>query len=135
MRSSSIRASAALILVALASGARGGAPSPAAAPLPPVLRLDDALRLLRERGYDLLVAEAAVQGAEGDQSAAGAVANPNLSLTYGRSFTYGHCSDALGNPASCGVLPDTLLGAGLSDQGAAFDAITGKRGLRLKAAP
>jgi cobalt-zinc-cadmium efflux system outer membrane protein len=99
-----------------------------------VLHLEDALRLLRERGFDLLVAEAAVEGAEGDAAVAGAVANPSLSLSYGRSFTYGHCTDASGNPAACGRLPDALLGAGVSDQGAAFDALTGKRGLRVRAA-
>jgi cobalt-zinc-cadmium efflux system outer membrane protein len=141
------RAATLLALFSLAAGPRLAAASPdapaapspgassAAAPaLPPVLRLDEALRLLRERGFDLLVAEAAVEGAEGDVSAAGAVANPSASFSYGRSFTYGHCTDALGNPTSCGVLPDVLLGGSLSDQGAVFDAITGKRGLRVKAA-
>ena len=123
-----------LVLMAIAVATPAVAESTEAPALPPVLRLDDALRLLRERGFDVLVAEAAVEGAEGDVSAAGAVANPSLSLAYGRSFTYGHCTDAAGNPTSCGILPDALLGAGLSDQGALFDALTGKRGLRLKAA-
>jgi len=127
---------AAAVLLALApGGVRAETNSPqVSAGLPPVVRLEDALRLLRERGFDLLVAEAAIEGAEGDVAAAGAIANPALSLSYGRSFTYGHCTDAAGSPASCGALPDVLLGAGLSDQGAAFDALTGKRSLRVRAA-
>jgi cobalt-zinc-cadmium efflux system outer membrane protein len=122
----------AIFLAALASGALAAAAPEA--PFPAVLRLEDAVRLLKERGFDVLVAEAAVASAEGDVSTAGAIANPNVSLTYGRSFTYGHCTDAQGAPASCGLLPDALYGAGLSDQGAVFDAVTGKRGLRLQAA-
>ena len=136
MRTRSWPTLAAAVLLALAPGGAHAETStpPVSAELPPVLHLEDALRLLRERGFDLLLAEAAVEGAEGDAAAAGAVANPALSVTYGRSFTYGHCTDASGSPASCGLLPDAMLGAGLSDQGAVFDALTGKRGLRVRAA-
>lgn len=128
------RAAAAVLLATLALAARASTPDPEPAGLPPVLRLEDALRLVRERGLDLLVAQAAVDGAEGDLAAVAAVPNPALSLSYGRSFTYGHCTDALGNPAPCGILPGVQEGASLSDQGAAFDALTGKRGLRIRAA-
>ena len=109
-------------------------PDPAPAALPSILRLDDALQLLGERGLDLLIAEALVSSAEGDVRVAGAVANPGLSLSYGRSFTYGNCTDPQGNPVSCGVLPDAQYGIGLSDSGALLDAISGKRGLRQRSA-
>jgi cobalt-zinc-cadmium efflux system outer membrane protein len=110
------------------------APVPASPALPAVLTLDDAVRVARERGLDVLTAEAAVASAQGDVHAAGAVPNPVLSGSYGRSFTYGRCVDAAGNPASCGVIPTPLYGIGIADQGALFDAVTGKRGLRLRAA-
>jgi outer membrane protein, heavy metal efflux system len=133
MRTSTARAVTAVLVAAAAAAGRAAEPAPPS-PLPPVLRLEDALRLLRERGIDLLVAEAAIAAAEGDVTAAGAVPNPALSLTYGRSFTYGRCTDAQGNAAPCGLLPEAQTGAQVSDQGAAFDALSGKRGLRLRAA-
>ena len=120
--------SMALACVAAATANAAGVPEPAV--IPPVLRLDGALALLRERGLDLLIAQAAVAAAEGDVSVAGAVPNPALSASYGRSFTYGGCD---GGAAPCPSFPP-LYGAGLSDQGAVFDALTGKRGLRLATA-
>lgn len=107
---------------------------PASPELPPVLHLDEALSILRTRGLDLLLAEAALHGAEGDLRAAGAVANPGLSLSYGRSFTRGSCTDLQGQPASCGLLPDAQYGVGISDQGAIADALSGKRALRADVA-
>jgi cobalt-zinc-cadmium efflux system outer membrane protein len=124
----------ALLLAAAAVVGRPAEPSAAPSPPPTTLRLEDALRLLNERGLDLLIAEAATASADGDVAVASAIQNPALSLSYGRSFTYGHCTDSGGNPVSCGTLPDALLGAGLSDQGAVFDWLTGKRGLRIRAA-
>jgi cobalt-zinc-cadmium efflux system outer membrane protein len=112
-------------------------PAPAAAEaarLPAVLRLEDALRLLQDRGFDLLIAEALAEGAAGDVRAAGAIPNPNLSASYGRSFTHGRCVDEAGNPAPCGLLPEAQYGVGISDQGAVFDLVSGKRGLRLSTA-
>jgi cobalt-zinc-cadmium efflux system outer membrane protein len=103
------------------------APSPA---LREPLTLDAALVLLRERGLDVLAADAAVAGAEGDLRTAGAVANPTLSGSYGRSHPYGHCVDAAGNATPCELLPDAALAVGLSDNAALSDAISGKRGLR-----
>ena len=128
------RARPPLVLLAalVASGAgRAADPVPEPVVVPAVLHLEDAVRLVRERGLDLLVAEASVRGAEGDLRAAQAVANPALSLSYGRSFTYGHCVDAQGAPAACELPPDPLYGVGLSDQGAIADALSGKRGLRV----
>ncbi len=72
-------------------GAAIAADAPPAANIPPALRFDEALVLARERGLDLLVAQAAVASAEGDVAVAGAIPNPALSASYGRSFTYGSC--------------------------------------------
>ncbi|HMC35238.1 MAG TPA: hypothetical protein VKH65_12545, partial [Myxococcales bacterium] len=58
----------------------------AVAVLPPLLTMDDAVRIFRERGFDLLIAEAQIAAAEGDATAAGAFANPQLSASAGRSF-------------------------------------------------
>jgi cobalt-zinc-cadmium efflux system outer membrane protein len=120
------------VLAAAPCAAAGAVPAPAE--LPPILRLDDALRLLDAHGLDLLIAGTAVASAEGDERMAGAIANPALSASYGRSFTYGNCTGAAGRPAPCQSLPDAALGFGLSDQGAIFDALSGKRGLRLRTA-
>jgi len=105
----------ALIVLGVAPNGDAASPAAVASELPAVLRLDDALRLLRERGIDILIAEAAISAAEGDVRIAGAVMNPALSLSYGRSFTYGHCSDVQGNLSSCGNLPEPQYGVGLSD--------------------
>ena len=101
---------------------------------PAVLRLEDALRIFRNHGLDLLVAEASVRSVDADLRSARAIANPGLSATYGRSFTFGGCADAQGNPASCGLLPEAAYGIGLSDSGAIVDALSGKRGLRVATA-
>lgn len=131
------RCFAAVVIAAACAGplsTRAAQPSVDTAGLPPRLTLADATRIFRERGLDLLIADAAVASAEGDLRAAGAVANPQLSAQYGRSKTYGTCTDALGNPAPCGSVSEALYGIGISDSAAAFDALTGKRGLRVAAA-
>jgi cobalt-zinc-cadmium efflux system outer membrane protein len=102
--------------------------------LPARLTLEEAVRLLRERGLDLLVAQAAVASAEGEVSVAGAIPNPLLGLSYGRAHPWSGCTDARGQPVSCGWLPDAAYGASLSDQAALFDSLTGKRGLRVDVA-
>src|SRR5712692_4344022 len=105
-------------LFVLAAVLLASAPEP---PLPAVLTLPDALRLFRERSLDLLLADAQVAAARGDQAAAGAVPNPALSGSIGRSFDCSGCS-AL------------ALGLGLSDQAALSEVLSGKRGLRVDAA-
>jgi len=105
-------------LFVLAAVLLASAPEP---PLPAVLTLPDALRLFRERSLDLLLADAQVAAARGDQAAAGAVPNPALSGSIGRSFDCSGCS-AL------------ALGLGLSDQAALSEMLSGKRGLRVDAA-
>src|SRR5438093_8342579 len=99
---------------------------PAEPPLPAVLTLPEALRIFRERSFDLLLADAQLTAARGDQAAAGAVPNPALSGSVGRSFGY--------DAASCPGCSALAFGAGLSDQAALSDVLSGKRGLRVDAA-
>jgi outer membrane protein, heavy metal efflux system len=94
--------------------------------IPAQLHLQDALRLFREHGLDLILAEAAVEGARGDALMASAAPNPAFSGGVGRSFA---CSSAAG--VDCSAL---AWSAGISDQSAIFDSLSGKRGLRVNAA-
>lgn len=89
--------------------------------IPSPLTLDAAAQLFRERGLDLLIADAAVASAQGDLAIARGVANPGLSGSVGQSFVY------RGDCPQCGP---PYFSAGLSDSNAIFDALTGKRGLR-----
>jgi len=121
---------AALAALALFVSAARGQELPPSPTLPARLDLDGALQLLRGQGLDVLAAEAAIQAAEGELRVAGAIANPTLSGTYGRSYPRGRCVNDAGSPVSCEPLSDPALGIGLSDNAALFDALTGKRGLR-----
>ncbi len=94
--------------------------------IPAQLHLQDALRLFREHGLDLILAEAAVEGARGDALLASAAPNPAFSGGVGRSFA---CSQAGGSGCS-----DLAWSAGISDQSAIFDSLSGKRGLRMNVA-
>jgi cobalt-zinc-cadmium efflux system outer membrane protein len=91
--------------------------------VPAQLRLGDALRLFREHGLDLILSEAAVEGARGDALVASAAPNPSFSGGVGRSFA---CSGP-----GCS---DLAWSFGVSDGSAVFDSISGKRGLRMNAA-
>ena len=95
------------------------------APLPSPLGLAQALQIFRERGFDALIADEAVAVARADELAAGAIANPTLSASVGRTFGY---------DASCAGCSGTAFGVGLADGAALSDSITGKRGLRLEVA-
>ena len=114
------------------SSALGGAPAraeivPAPIELPRLLTLDDALQLFRARGFDLLIADAAVSSAEGDRRIAGAVPNPIVNLGYGRLL--GYDPSAVSPPCSgCSANQWTV---GLSDNSAIVDSLSGKRGLRI----
>src|SRR5438477_9703001 len=88
--------------------------------------MDDAVRIFRERGFDLLIAEAQIAAAEGDATAAGALANPQLSASAGRSFDY--------DPRACPGCSATAWSIGLTDPSALSDLISGKRGLRVEVA-
>jgi cobalt-zinc-cadmium efflux system outer membrane protein len=111
-------------ILAVTAAAHAEPASPPALTLPDPLTLDQALQLFRDRGLDLLIADAAVTAAEGDARSAGAVPNPNWSL-FG-SYTF----------VSSGQKPITPWGvsAGLGDSGALVDSLAGKRWLRLKTA-
>jgi cobalt-zinc-cadmium efflux system outer membrane protein len=90
------------------------------ASLPQLLGMEEALRLFRERGFDLLIAEATLRSARADERAAHAVANPVLNVSAGKSFDY---------------QPDqTAFSAGLTDPNALSDLLEGKRGLRIDVA-
>jgi cobalt-zinc-cadmium efflux system outer membrane protein len=91
--------------------------------IPSRLRLGDALRLFREYGLDLVMAEAAVESSRGDGLLARAAPNPAFSAGVGRSFA---CSGA-----GCS---DLAWSVGVSDQSALFDSLSGKRGLRINVA-
>jgi cobalt-zinc-cadmium efflux system outer membrane protein len=103
--------------------------------IPAALSMDDALAIFRARGFDLLIAEAAVQSAEGDKQIAGIVPNPIANLGYGRVLggydpspqPQGNC----GGPDGCSANQYT---AGLSDNAAIFDSLVGKRERRLNVA-
>ena len=117
----------------------GGPALPAPADLPQVLRLDDALRIFRARGFGILIAEASVVNAEGVERAASYVPNPQLNVGYGRVLNYpsnGICAGTGGapdNPAVSGCSPNQYT-VGLSDNAAIEDSLSGKRNLRVKVA-
>jgi cobalt-zinc-cadmium efflux system outer membrane protein len=100
---------------------------PAPTTLPDYVSLEGALKIFREHGLDLLIAEAAVYSAEGDLKIAGAVPNPGWSLGAAYTFTFGAPPLALQNTP-------WGLQASLSDSSALEDSLSGKRGLRLKVA-
>jgi cobalt-zinc-cadmium efflux system outer membrane protein len=115
---------------------RASAAPQATTTLPPQVSLDDALRIFREHGFDLIVAEAAVMNAEGDVRAAGAILNPSFGVTYSHVFTYQPNSSDPMNACSASNATCTNDGFGfdLNEQGAISDVLSGKRGLRLKVA-
>ena len=96
--------------------------------IPAHLTLANAVDLFRHRGFDLLVAEAAVQDAEGDVRVAGAVPNPSIGGAAGTALGYTVPA------ANCAGCSGTAFNAQLSEQGALTDMIFGKRGLRLEVA-
>src|SRR5262249_37652783 len=95
--------------------------------LPSLLTLDEALRVFRARGLDLLIAEASVRSSEGAVSIAGASPNPVVGASWGRALTYSP-------PAGCeGCSPD-YFAANVSDSAAISDILAGKKDLRLRVA-
>jgi cobalt-zinc-cadmium efflux system outer membrane protein len=101
--------------------------SAAAAGASGFLTLAGALGTFRERGFDLLLADAQVAAAKGDLLSAGASPNPSLSagITHSPGYDASRC-------AGCSA---TGFGLGLSDQGAISDALfTRKRELRQEVA-
>src|ERR1039457_6667327 len=91
------------------------------------LDLNEAVQVARTRGLDLLLADAATQGAQADERSAGAIPNPAISAIYGRSLYYNRAQTdyATQNPGSSNAYT-----VGLTDQAAIVDSLSGKRGLR-----
>jgi cobalt-zinc-cadmium efflux system outer membrane protein len=120
-------------LMTLTAWRRAGAEmAPAPPTLPPVVNLDEALRLFHAHGLDLILAEATVESAEGDLQTAGAIPNPVLGLSGNHTFSYNPGSAAdCGSGATCSA---NGFGIDLGDQAALFDSLSGKRGLRLRVA-
>jgi cobalt-zinc-cadmium efflux system outer membrane protein len=115
-----VRATTALLLCAAAVRAEPQPVAEAAPQLPSVLTLERAREIFRQRGFDLLVAEANVASAEGDLATAGALPNPGVSLSASKSF-------------GCGGLQDCVTksyGVGIADNALVSNLISGKRGLR-----
>ncbi len=115
------------LLVALASSrsAVAEATTLPAVELPSSLTLDEALKIFRAHGLDLLIADAAVMSAEGDLKSAGAVPNPSWQL-YG---SYSFSATGQNRPS-----PPWGVTVGLGDSNAIEDSLSGKRGLRLQVA-
>jgi cobalt-zinc-cadmium efflux system outer membrane protein len=98
--------------------------SPPAPTLPATLTLASAVEIFRARGYDLLVAQASVDQAEGTLTAQGAIPNPGVNLSVGKSFLCG------GNSA-CDAI---AFGVGVSDNNALSNLIIGKTELKKSVA-
>ena len=115
--------------------ARPDGPIPPSTELPPTLSLEDALRIFRRRGLDLLIADAATRNAEGAVKIAGAVPNPVVTGSVGNAFTYTTSafskSDCRANGAECSPW---IYNIGVTDSAAIEDTLSGKRDLRLKVA-
>lgn len=110
------------ILALLGADAAGQAPEAPRPPAPsaPPLSLEAALATFDRQGFDVLLAEAAVQGAEARETSAGALINPAIGIGAGRSFAY--------DPVQ------VFVSGQVSDQALVTDVLSGKRGLRLDAA-
>ena len=108
---------------------------PSSTDLPQSLSLEDALRIFRAQGLELLVAEANVRSAEGAIAVAGAVPNPVVTASGGEAITFSTTNysqqNCHQNGASC---PPWIFGVGLTDSAALEDTISGKRDLRLQVA-
>jgi outer membrane protein, heavy metal efflux system len=113
-----------LVAIGLALEAAGAAEAVPVS-LPDELTLQEALSLYRERGLDLLLADAAVAGATADLQVAKQIANPAVSAAGGKSFV---CD------GNCHWFGPPLWTVSLGDQGALIDALSGKRGLRVDVA-
>lgn len=117
---------------AQAAGPSAMPPSPRPLPELPtpelVLTLEQALAQFRAQGFDLLLADAAVDSARGDEQSAGAVPNPQITASLLK---------VVGLPEG-GTMPDPgPQGVGVSallTDGALSELVSGKRWLRKRAA-
>ena len=131
LRAARAASAALLALAALTSAAPSLADGvvPPPVEIPAKLSLDDALTTFRARGFQLLIADAAVMSSEGDEKIAGAVPNPGLNLGYGRVFGSYQPIQSM-----CPGCDPNTYSVGLSDNAGIEDSLSGKRGLRLKVA-
>jgi cobalt-zinc-cadmium efflux system outer membrane protein len=114
-------------IVARSSAAAGGPSDPGDVSrrpvvLPQLVTMNEALRTFREHGFDALLADAATMHAEGEVEAAAHVANPGVSLSGGYTFNL---------PAGQSPWSWTVA---LTDNGAIFELLSGKRTLRARSA-
>ncbi len=108
---------------------------PTATDLPAILTLEDAIRMLRIRGLDLLIAEANTRFVEGSVKIAGATPNPVVNANVGGALTYSNTNasqaNCLGQGTQCSPW---IYSVGISDSAALEDTLSGKRDLRQKVA-
>jgi cobalt-zinc-cadmium efflux system outer membrane protein len=111
--------------------ARADGVVPSATEMPDTLSLDEAVRIFRTRGLDLLMADAATRSAEGAVRAAGAVPNPTVTASVGNGITFSQsaysASNCLQNGAQC---TPWVYNLGITDSAALEDSVSGKRDLR-----
>jgi len=82
--------------------------------------------MFRERGYDLIIAQAQVAGAEADVFAQAASPNPSV---------FGNVATAVGSYSeACAGCARWGFNVGVTDQGALFDIVQGKKHLRSRVA-
>jgi cobalt-zinc-cadmium efflux system outer membrane protein len=114
------------ILACADARAQEASATPTVAPAASKIGLGDAVKLARTRGYDVVLASAAVRGAEGDVRAAGQLPNPLLQPSVGFTLQCPNNSCQTGNPGGYGI--------GLADQGLVEGALTRKRALKEEVA-
>jgi cobalt-zinc-cadmium efflux system outer membrane protein len=103
--------------------------------LPEKLSLDEAVRVFKTRGLDLLIADANTRSAEGGVKIAGAIPNPVVSASVGNAFTYSTTSYSKSNCYQNGAdCSPWIYSVGINDSAAIEDTLSGKRSLRLRAA-
>ena len=115
-----------VVVLALCLGApalSAHAAEPSGAVVPTRLTQDDALAAFHATGLERLLADAAVDAAEGDARAGAKLPNPNLALEAGPVFNYTPC-------AACWRFQ---LSAALTDSGAVFELLSGKHGAKSDA--
>ena len=102
-------------LIALSAVTAGAAP----------LTLDEAIRIFRTSGFDLLIANANVESARADEQIAAALPNPSFSLSRGSTSNY--------DPTLCAGCSSHSISAGVTDS-AISDLVSGRRRLRTDVA-
>ena len=108
-------------LLAVAPGMRRARAEIDEVVIPPALLLDDALALFRKHGFDLIIADAQIDSASGDVTAAGAIANPTASGGYYHSFFSGNAFETHNG-----------WSVGIADSNAIEETLSGKRHLRTR---